>query len=208
MTVRKNAASVSERKKPKEGTLDFYPTPAWSTRALFENVLTNWDLFRTWQWKVYEPAAGEGHIVEVLKEYFYEHNIIASDIHDYGYKYDFIRDFVIAPPVECDFIITNPPFKLANQFIKRALEVASTCVCIFGKIQLLEGVNRWRQIYRQTPPSIIAPFTSRVTLYENEERDSGGQMMFAWYIWIKDNDKWNSAPPKVCLLYTSDAADE
>jgi hypothetical protein len=58
-------------------------------------------------------------MAKVLKEYFRE--VRCSDAYDYGYGS--IRDF-IAYPYEAnavDWVITNPPFRLAEKFVLRAL---------------------------------------------------------------------------------------
>jgi hypothetical protein len=59
----------------------------------------------------FEPACGDGHIAKPLKEYFGE--IRASDIHAYGYGA--VADFLNAPfeAAPADWVITNPPSRLA-----------------------------------------------------------------------------------------------
>ena len=218
MTVRKTSAFAAERKKPKHGTLDFYPTPAWVTEALFENVIGKINTEHRW-WLCWEPACGEGHMSEVLLKHF--SGVYSTDVKNYGYeKMWLVSNFITEDPDKRDkdgwvsisrpdWIITNPPFNLVNEFILRALDKATDGVAIFAKIQLLEGATRWRQIYSKTPPNIIAPFASRVTLYENEERDKGGQMAFAWYVWEKDgeDDKWNTEPPQIIWIPPRDKED-
>jgi hypothetical protein len=69
--------------------LDFSPTPPWVTRALIECVMPVLGVreFHT----VWEPACGEGHMAEVLREFFAE--VTATDIFDYGYG-DALHDFL------------------------------------------------------------------------------------------------------------------
>lgn len=58
-------------------------------------------------------------MAKVLKEYFGE--VQASDVHAYGYGT--LRDY-LAVPYEAnavDWVITNPPFRLAEEFIQRSL---------------------------------------------------------------------------------------
>ena len=207
MTVRKTSAFAAERKKPKHGTLDFYPTPAWATEALFEHVIPQQyrpknELIR--RLNCWEPACGKGDMSKVLENHF--STVISSDVKNYGFeKMNFVFNFItgnykdlkekmLYHKSHADWIITNPPFNLADRFILKSLEIARYGVAIFGKIQLLEGATRWRDIYCKTPPSIIAPFASRVTLYENKFEDKGGQIAFAWFVWIKDetNNEWNT----------------
>ena len=201
MTVRKTSAFAAERKKPKHGTLDFYPTPAWATEALF-NIITPYNTTTGWT-LCWEPACGKGHMSEVLRKHFTV--IFSSDVKDYGYRtMNFVSNFItedrIMPRV--DWIITNPPFNLAEKFILKALDIAEYGVAIFGRIQLLETVDRYNHIYIKNPPNIVAPFSSRVNLMEGELSNKSGQMMFAWFVWEKDGEDalWNTEPPKIIWI--------
>lgn len=87
-----------------------------------------------------------------------------------------------------DNVITNPPFKLAKEFIKRALEVSKGKVIMFAKIQLLEGQER-REMFENTPLKYVYVFSKRVNPMRNgEELDEKGKpwsstMCFAWFVW-------------------------
>jgi hypothetical protein len=79
---------MSSRVQPKDD-LDYSPTPPWATRALIERVfpiLGVRDFASVW-----EPACGEGHMAEVLREFFAE--VTATDVFDYGYG-DVVYDFL------------------------------------------------------------------------------------------------------------------
>src|SRR5512139_3378784 len=93
------------------GAKDFYPTPPWATRALFEDVLY------TSMSEIWEPACGNGMMAEVLKDYC--NRIVATDIHDYGYGK--VEDFLTSER-RASWIITNPPFSLALEFAQHALK--------------------------------------------------------------------------------------
>jgi hypothetical protein len=78
-----------------------------------------------------EPACGEGHMAKVLTEYFGD--VKASDVHPYGYGE--VKDFTTHPfEVNfCDWVITNPPFRLGEDFIHRALAVARVGVAMLTR---------------------------------------------------------------------------
>ena len=119
-------AVMAQRREP-HNSLDDFPTPPWATRALVEKVLLPTRNYRAIkQQVVWEPSANRGHMVRPLREYF--GRVIGSDIHDYGDHKRVVRDFLFdgsAPRfIEADgidWIITNPPFRLAQQFVERAL---------------------------------------------------------------------------------------
>jgi hypothetical protein len=101
---------------------------------------------------------------KVLNEYFAE--IRSSDVHDYGYgaTHDYLKH-----PYEincCDWIITNPPFRLAEDFVLKSLRLARRGVAILARTVFLESVGRYERIFSRNAPSIVAQFTERVPMVQ------------------------------------------
>jgi hypothetical protein len=176
-------AIMGSRKQPKDD-LDYLPTPPWATRALMECVFPALNVSRANFTTVHEPACGEGHMAEVLSEYF--RSVSASDIHGYGYGE--VRDF-LAPDchVDADWIITNPPFKdKAEQFTLKALEQARVGVVIFTQLRWLETIRRYERLFRDHPPTQIALFCERVPLHVGCWKPDGSTATaYIWLVWIK-----------------------
>lgn len=180
------ARSIMGSRQEPDDSLDYFPTPPWATRALIERVLRrHWNIPAARLVSAWEPASGEGHIAEVLSEYF--QCVDASDIHDYGYAQpDF--DFLNCAAVEdCDWIITNPPFNdKAEAFILRALDLAQVGVAMFLRLQWLESVGRYERIFKPHPPAIIAQFAERVPLHKGRwEPDGTTATAYLWIVWLK-----------------------
>jgi hypothetical protein len=191
-------AVMANRAEP-DDSLNFFPTPPWATRALMERVLPVLDvhcLGSTW-----EPACGEGHMAEVLREYC--STVIASDVFAYGYGD--VSDFlaVKAPPLSdsmtdpprCDWIIINPPFAedaefgdKATAFVLRALGTTRVGVAMFVRTQWAgEGVNRYERIFRPHPPTLCAFFTERVNLCKGRWNPDGDTATaYCSLVWVKD----------------------
>jgi hypothetical protein len=55
-------------------------------------------------------------------------------------------------------VITNPPFRLAEQFIREALRVARVGVSMLCRSQFVEGIGRHKRLFSTTPPLLIAQF--------------------------------------------------
>src|SRR5262245_21823690 len=127
MTDQNTSHAVMTQRHEAKDSLDDFPTPPWATRALLEHVLYGRDLRQQSCW---EPACGEGHMAKVLEEFFGA--VAASDIYPYGYgsEHDFFDDTLM---VDVDWIITNPPFKHAEEFATKALSVAKRGVAIFAR---------------------------------------------------------------------------
>jgi hypothetical protein len=156
---------------------DFYPTPAKCTHDLLARV--------NFHWNVWEPAVGDGAIAEVLKSNQFQkfERVYTSDIHDYGYPMDEQRDFLTAQKQHYDFdnIITNPPFKIATEFVHRALKIAQHKVAIFQKLTFLEGIERYERLFSKYPLEWVLPYTRRVTFPKSGAKH-GGMMCFAWFV--------------------------
>jgi hypothetical protein len=164
---------------------DFYPTPGWATEAL----LSVEDFAGT----ILEPACGDGAISKVLLAHGYE--VVSSDLVDRGYG---IRGDFLTLKERVSTIVTNPPFTLAGEFIKKAKTLTSRKFCFFLKIQFLEGVGRLEMFRDEKfPLARVHVFSSRVTLRKNGvEKGASGTMCFAWFVW----DKKHQGPPTINWL--------
>lgn len=163
MSQNTSSAVMAQRSEP-DDSLDFFPTPAWPTRALCEHVLGHIDLKKSNAW---DPACGELHMVKPLQEYF--RGVRSTDIFDYGVGAEFEQfDFLLEKKITANWVITNPPFKLGDQFVQHALDLASDGVSMFVRTQFLEGGNRYKYLYSKRRPTTVAIFTERVPLFKGK----------------------------------------
>lgn len=87
-----------------------------------------------------------------------------------------------------DWVITNPPFSLAVEVARRALELTKGSMGKVGlllRIQFSEGKARTSWL-KKTPLRMIQVFESRVSMYpEGKERPEklAGTQCFAWFTW-------------------------
>jgi hypothetical protein len=162
---------------------DDFPTPPWATRGLIEHVLENWAALASMS--CLEPACGAGHMAKVLREYF--HEVECADAYPYGYGP--IRDF-LACPVEAnsvDWMITNPPFRLAEEFVLQGLRVARRGVAVLVRTVFLESCGRYRSIFLDTPPSKFAQFVERVPMVRGRlDGKASTATGYAWLVWEKE----------------------
>lgn len=173
-------AVMAQRVEPADSPDDF-PTPPWATRALLEHVLDTSALAGQ---SCLEPACGAGHMAKVLKEYFEE--VRYSDAYHYGYGP--IRDYLTYPyeANAVDWVITNPPFRLAEEFVLRSLKVARRGVAILARTVFLESSGRYREIFEKTPPSVFAQFVERVPMVKGRlDSKATTATGYAWFVWDK-----------------------
>lgn len=176
----RSSAVMQQRSEPHD-SLDDFPTPPWATRALCEWIQR--DLGQPIGCMTCrEPAANRGHMVAPLTEYF--ERVDASDVHDYGVGYP-VADYLfgLAPPAT-DWTITNPPFRLAEAFITRAIESSRMGVAVIVRAAFLESVGRYERLYRDTPPSHVLQFTERVVMHKGRLAPEGSTATaYAWLVW-------------------------
>lgn len=175
-------AVMAQRHEP-DTSLDDFPTPPWATRALIEHIIGT---DRVNGLSCLEPAAGRGYMAKPLSEYFAKVDV--ADIHPYGYAP--LKDFLTYPyeALSHDWVITNPPFCLAEQFVERAMTVARRGVAILARTVFLESIGRYEDIFKNTPPSIFAQFCERVPMVKGRlDRKASTATGYAWFVWIKDN---------------------
>lgn len=171
-----NPAVGAERREPHD-SLDDFPTPCWATRALLERLPIAPGM------SVWEPAANRGYMTKALCESF--DRVFASDIHDYGYGFD-LQDFLLPYEDEprTSWVITNPPFRLAEEFLYRAREVASHGIALLVRLQWLEGINRWKRLFAPSPPARILLFTERLAMLKGRYDPAGDtKTAYAWMVW-------------------------
>jgi hypothetical protein len=115
---------------------DLYETPACAIRALMDaEGLPS---------IIWEPCAGRGAISRELISA--GHVVISSDLVAYTGADNGIQsgiDFLMeqkAPP-GCSVIVTNPPFKSADAFIRHGIEL-SCMVFVLLRLMAIEGANR------------------------------------------------------------------
>jgi hypothetical protein len=167
---------------------DLYETPECATRALLRAE----DLPH----RIWEPACGRGAIVNILRAH--GHEVVASDLVDYGVpvtcpgyrNVDFLTEG--RAPEGTQAILTNPPFKLANEFVEHALELCPLVIMLL-RLAFLESERRTRILESGTLARVHI-FRRRLPMMHRHNWDgpkASSGMAFAWYVWSRDH----SGPP-------------
>jgi hypothetical protein len=175
---------MQQRSEPHD-SLDDFPTPPWATRALLQWLKGQGYALDNMSCR--EPAANRGHMVRPLAEEFDE--VLPSDVHDYGVGYQ-QRDYLFgfdADILHTDWTITNPPFRLAEQFIERALATSRIGVAVILRSAFLESIGRFERLFFQSPPSDVLQFVERVAMVKGRlDEYASSATAYAWLVWRKD----------------------
>lgn len=123
---------------------DYYATDPHAVEDLLKREKFSTD--------IWECANGGSFISDTLEKNGYK--VRRSDLYDYGVKNCEKIDFLQYEGSWDGDIITNPPYKLAWRFVKKALETVTVGhkVAMFLKITFLEGKERYDKLFSVTPP--------------------------------------------------------
>lgn len=159
---------------------DFYATDPKALELLLD--IEEFDPY------VWECACGKGHLSEVLKKRGYI--VKSTDLIDRGYGEGGV-DFLQTNEKHNGDIITNPPYKYAQQFVEHALKIISDGqrVAMFLKLTFLESNSR-RKMFERYPPEIIYVSSSRLQCakggeFEENKQSGGTAVAYGWFIWRK-----------------------
>lgn len=174
---------------------DLYETPGCAVRALLS---VEWLPRRVW-----EPACGPGSIVRELRAA--GHIVVASDIVDYGLPGQIQRDFLATSIPYADTIVTNPPFKHATAFARRALALCPRVVMLL-RHAYLEGTTRG-DVLDDAHLARVHVFRKRLPMMHRHGWTgpiSSSRTAFSWYVW----DRSCRSPTQVHRLSWEPFADQ
>ena len=168
---------------------DLYETPPVAVRALLKaEKLPH---------RIWEPACGPGSIVKELRGA--GHDVLATDLVDYRSPFqdqsgfDFLMPFPLPDGIEA--IVTNPPFKNAEEFVARAL-VSCPRVYMLLRLAFLESERR-RSILDVHSLARVYVFRNRLPMMHRAgqgavaaQKHSSSALAFAWYVW----DRFHNGP--------------
>jgi hypothetical protein len=190
-------------KDGKRKKLDFYETPYSITQQFLDEINKNDDICLDSKDLILEPCCGNGAIIKVLQNSY--NNIMYYDIRKTNIcskPKDFLNESNMY-----DWIITNPPFFLAFEFIKKCKEVSRKGFCLLLPLNYLHGKKRFNELYNVNDNYKLKNlyiFTRYPMLGDeinSEGKYKSGMLVYAWYVWVNkydgdpkvkwiDNSKW------------------
>tara|TARA_R100001082_G_C4347012_1_gene152757 strand:- start:374 stop:958 length:585 start_codon:yes stop_codon:yes gene_type:complete len=172
------ASNPKEERHPE----DYYATEPVALEKLLKAI--DFDLHQM----VWECACGGGHLVDVLIKN--NHYVLATDIVNRDDRAMLEVDFLEAQSRWKGDILTNPPFKSAEAFVKKGLEILNPgrYLILFQRIMFLESSKRF-ELFKKYPPKYVYVHSSRVAIAKGgdfEKYEGGGKnMCYAWFVWQK-----------------------
>ena len=180
MIVPQGSTAVMARRIEPPDSLDYFPTPLWATRALFEYYPIDRG------GAIWEPACGDGAMARAICEY--APKLASSDVHDYGWGHivhDFLMPYIPDGIGKVDWVITNPPFRLAERFVRRGLTVAAQGVAVLVRTVFIESISRYNGLFCDRPPAVMAQFAERVPMVHGRlDPAASTATSYCWLIWM------------------------
>lgn len=164
---------------------DYYPTPAWCVHRLLERVT-----LPDGEWL--EPAAGDGAIIRAVKDCLPSQiigwtavelraeckpSLLAAGVDGvncFAGGYDFLAGHLAG--AEFDVSITNPPFSLAEEFVREVLAV-SRYVAMLLRINFLGSAKRRALFATEIPDIYVLPNRPSFTGKGTDATE------YAWFVW-------------------------
>lgn len=180
----KKGKSYTSRKKLKDRPdSDFYETPyclSWELMKL--------DIF-DFKMKLFcDPSCGNGAIGKILVKR--TKLLIETDIMT---GTDFLDDNSFPPGDKMDYIVTNPPFSLWDEFVQKAKRVTKEKIVFIGKTNFFGAYKRnelgiWDNLKH------VYIFNRQID-YRYPLREDGkircGNLITGWFVWdMKWKKKW------------------
>lgn len=167
-------STLVSRKESYDNNLDLYETPRKITEMLLDKLELSKDI------KILEPANGMGAISNVLKERGYY-----CDTSDLREGVDFLKT---VGQENYDMIITNPPYKFAQEFVEKSFEHIKEGgqVIMLLRLSFLEGKGRYNFFKTKGLKKLLIS-SGRITMFPfgQEIPKNKGTLAYAWYIWEK-----------------------
>ena len=150
---------------------------------------------------ILEPACGRGAISKVLRSA--GHTVIENDIVDYGQGQDSVKDFLDLKPAwadEIDAVVTNPPYRLAQHFVRHALTL---CPRVFMLLRLtFYESERRKDVLDGVGLIRVHVFRNRLPMMHRDGwagNRASNSVEYAWYVWQRgytgkpeiDRISWN-----------------
>lgn len=155
---------------------DFYPTPAPLTRALLA--------LEPFDGAVWECACGDGAMARILAERnpVYATDLVARGAFPGGIDFLMERQLWMGAPN----VVTNPPFKLWQQFANHALDLGADKVVLLGRVLNLEGKAASALMQKRGLARVLVS-AGRVDILPPGAKPTGkgGIIAYAWYVFEK-----------------------
>lgn len=157
---------------------DWYIEPSWTVSALVQAERKIGKLFHG---ELLDPCCGGGNIPKTLASL--GHPCKGSDLIDRGFgeTLHYEDSLKINKP---NTVVSNPPYYLAEDFVRNSLLHTNDRVCVLLRLAFLEGQKR-KSLFENTPLARVWVSRKRVSMPPGGSsiKAAGGTIAYAWFVW-------------------------
>jgi len=174
-------ASPNTKRDVSKNYSDLYNTPKEAVEALMDYCGHKFDPNKH---TFFEPCNGKGNISKVLEDYgiFMTTNELFKEHGKSDYNEDFLNpNKDVANKWEFDIIVSNPPYKIATEFVNEGFNYAKEQYHLL-RINFLEGQKRYETLMSKGHLKNIYLFTKRISCSKGvEEEPQANAVCYCWY---------------------------
>lgn len=157
---------------------DFFETPAWCTKAILPLLPSA---------NVLDPCAGSGAILRAVRDEYpdalvsgYEINDALTALsHEHGLSVETRDALGLDPWRAADVILMNPPFALAEEFVRRALAEAQPTAWVVALLRVNWIASIKRMAFHRAHPADLYILPRRPS-FTGKGTDA---CEYAWFVW-------------------------
>lgn len=180
---------------------DFYPTPADKVidglDILCEDLKETHgrDMIERRSPAIIDPGAGEGAWGMECRRRWPQSFLTGYEIRDVpipnGYQHwcpeDFCSPDIRIPQGTADFVVGNPPYSHAEEFVRRGLECLKPGgrLVFLLRLAFLESVGRAEGLFREFPPKRVVVCARRPSFYKSDKGATTNATAFCFILWKK-----------------------
>ena len=163
---------------------DFYPTPLEFCKATVSNLIPT-DCSPAF---ICDPGAGDGVWGEALRERFKDAYLIGVEleredfpiVYNQWHTIDYLNHHGLYG--KYDLIIGNPPYSLAEEFIRHSLDLLSDSGYLIFLLRwsFLESQSRGRGLWKEFPPKELNVCVSRISFTGDGKTDDQAYGVYVW----------------------------
>ena len=180
-------ASPNTKRDVSKDYSDLYNTPDEAIEALMDYCGHRFDPNKTF----FEPCNGKGKISKKLEEFgiFMKTNELFSEHGESDFNENFLSPTEkVAQDWNFDVILTNPPYKIATEFVNEGFKYAKEQYHLL-RINFLEGQKRYDTLHTNGHLKNVYVFTKRISCSKGvEEEPQANAVCYCWYHFDRDYD--------------------
>lgn len=170
---------------------DFYPTPfTLCDRAM--GLVLNTNMLQPH--RILDPGAGTGVWGMAARRRWRDAFIYGVELrkvskpsdYDYWANQNFLEEY--APSIPSDLVIGNPPYKHAEQFVRKSHDLLTPRgeMIFLLRLAFLEGQARGKGLWCEIPPSFVYVLSKRPSfITEGDKKGKTDATAYALFHWVK-----------------------